>query len=109
MQRFCRGIHACEIPVLDLDTDPNARKVITEACREAIESDGSDAVVLGCAGMADMCGEISAELGVPVVDGVSAATLTVQSLVRMGLRTSKRGEYATPPVKRYSSRASPAG
>jgi allantoin racemase len=101
MQRFCRGIHACEIPVLDLDTDPNARKVITEACREAIEVDGSDAVVLGCAGMADMCGEISAELGVPVVDGVSAATLTVRSLVAMGLRTSKRGEYATPPVKRY--------
>jgi len=105
MQRFCRGIHACEIPVLDLDTDPNARKIITEACREAIESDHSDAIVLGCAGMADMCGEISAELGVPVVDGVSAATLTVQSLVAMGLRTSKRGEYATPPVKRYSTGA----
>jgi allantoin racemase len=32
-QRFCRGIHACEIPVLDLDTDRNARKVVTEACR----------------------------------------------------------------------------
>ena len=103
MQRFCRGIHACEIPVLDLDTDPNARKIVTEACREAIETDGSDAVVLGCAGMADMCGEISRELGVPVVDGVSAATLTVQSLVTMGLRTSKRGEYATPPAKHYSA------
>jgi len=103
MQRFCRGIHACEIPVLDLDTDPNARKIVTEACREAIETDGSDAVVLGCAGMADMCAEISRELGVPVVDGVSAATLTVQSLVTMGLRTSKRGEYATPPAKRYSA------
>ena len=102
MQRFCRGIHACEIPVLDLDTDPNARKIITEACREAIERDRSDAVVLACAGMADMCGEISAELGVPVVDGVTAATLAVQSLVTMGLRTSKRGEYATPPVKGYS-------
>ena len=105
MQRFCRGIHACEIPVLDLDTDPDARKIITEACREAIETDRSDAVVLGCAGMADMCGEISKELGVPVVDGVSAATLTVQSLVTMGLRTSKRGEYATPPVKNYSTGA----
>lgn len=43
--------------------------------------------------MADMCGDISGELGVPVVDGVTAATLTVQSLVTMGLRTSKRGEY----------------
>ena len=101
MQRFCRGIHACEIPVLDLDSDPDARKVITEACRDAIESDGSDSVVLGCAGMAGMCGEISAEIGVPVIDGLTAATLTVQSLVAMGLRTSVRGEYAPPPPKAY--------
>lgn len=103
MQRFCRGIHACEIPVLDLDTDPDARKVVTEACRDALEADGSDVIVLGCAGMADMCRSISEELGVPVVDGVAAATLTVQSLVAMGLGTSKRGEYAQPPTKSYSA------
>ena len=54
MQRFCRGVHACEIPVLDLDTDPDALKIVTEACREAVETDGSEVVVLGCAGMADM-------------------------------------------------------
>jgi allantoin racemase len=103
MQRFCRGIHACAIPVLDLDTDPDARKVVTEACRDALETDRSDVIVLGCAGMADMCRSISAELGVPVVDGVTAATLTVQSLVTMGLGTSKRGEYAAPPAKTYSA------
>ena len=99
MQRFCRGIHACEIAVLDLETDPDARKIITEACREALETDDSDAIVLGCAGMADMCAAISADLGVPVIDGVTAATLTVQSLVTLGLRTSKRGEFAAPPEK----------
>lgn len=101
MQRFCRGIHACEIAVLDLDGDPEARKIVTEACRDAIEADGSDVVVLGCAGMADMCASISADLGVPVVDGVTAATLTAQSLVAMGLRTSTRGEFAAPPPKDY--------
>jgi allantoin racemase len=53
--------------------------------------------------MADMCSEISAELGVPVVDGVSAATLIVRSLVTMGLRTSARGEYAPPPPKDYKA------
>lgn len=102
MQRLCRGIHACDIPVLDLDSDPDARKIVTEACRCAVESDGSDVVVLGCAGMAEMCAPISAELGVPMVDGVTAATLTVQSLVAMGLGTSKRGEFATPPPKDYT-------
>jgi allantoin racemase len=102
MQRFCRGIHACEIPVLDLDANPDARKIVTEACRDAVEADGSDVLVLGCAGMADMCAPISAELGVPVIDGVTAATLIVQSLVAMGLGTSKRGEFAPPPDKDYA-------
>ncbi|MGE2836940.1 aspartate/glutamate racemase family protein [Mycobacterium sp. SMC-4] len=104
MERHCRGFHACELPVLDLETDPMARKIVTEACREAVESDGCDAIVLGCAGMADMCTAVSEEIGVPVVDGVAAATLTVQSLVRMGLRTGKRGEFAPPPPKAYTRR-----
>lgn len=100
MQRFCLGVHACEIPVLELE-DPKARTVIADACREAVHADGSDAIVLGCAGMADLCEYLTKEVGVPVVDGVSAATLTVQSLVTMGLRKSGRGEFAAPLPKRY--------
>ncbi|TQC50613.1 Asp/Glu racemase [Rhodococcus sp. WS4] len=102
MQRFCLGVHACEIAVLDLDRDPDSVKVITEACRVALDEDGSDAIVLGCAGMADLCAVISAELGVPVVDGVAAATLMVQSLVTLGLRTGARGEFAPPLPKAYT-------
>lgn len=85
--RQCRGVHACEIPVLELETDPDARTIITEACRRAASQDGSDAIVLGCAGMADLRAHIEREIGRPVVDGVAAATTTVQSLVTMGLRT----------------------
>lgn len=95
----CAGIHACEIPVLDLETDPTARNQILQACKEALAADGSDAIVLGCAGMADLCADLSAALGVPVVDGVAAATAEVEKLVRLGLRTGKTGEFATPPVK----------
>ncbi|WP_433622305.1 aspartate/glutamate racemase family protein [Nocardia sp. CA-120079] len=101
MQRFCRGIHACEIPVLALE-DPDARKVVTEACGDAVDADGSDAIVLGCAGMADLCNHIRDEIGVPVIDGVAAATLTAQSLITLGLRKSGRGEFAAPPPKAYS-------
>ncbi|MBF6127573.1 aspartate/glutamate racemase family protein [Nocardia brasiliensis] len=100
-QRFCRGIHACELPVLALD-DPDARKIVTEACRTAVDTDGCDAIVLGCAGMARLCADIRAELGVPVVDGVAAATLTVQSLLTLGVRKSGRGEFAAPPPKTYA-------
>jgi allantoin racemase len=102
MARACRGVHACEIPVLELETDPAAQDVITEACRRALELDGSDAIVLGCAGMADLCAQISATIGAPVVDGVAAATLFVQSLLTQGLATGARGEFARPPAKTYT-------
>lgn len=93
------GIHACEIPVVELETDPEAYPRILDACRRAVVADRSEAVVLGCAGMADLCARLSAELGVPVVDGVAAATAEVEKLVRLGLVTSKHGEYAAPPAK----------
>lgn len=54
----CRGVHACDIPVLGPE-DPAARTAVTELCAAAVERDGSDAVVLGCAGMADFCAEVA--------------------------------------------------
>ncbi|MFC9692069.1 aspartate/glutamate racemase family protein [Kribbella sp. NPDC056951] len=100
VSRSCLGIHACEIPVLDLETDPQARAIIQQACKDALASDGSDAIVLGCAGMADLCHDLSANLGVSVVDGVAAATVAVEGLVRMRLTTGKLGEFALPPSGR---------
>lgn len=95
----CAGMHACEIPVVELESDPRARARIADACRTALEHDGSDVLVLGCAGMADLCAELTAEIGVPVVDGVAAASAEVEKLVRLGLHTSKRHEFASPPPK----------
>lgn len=96
----CRGVHACDVPVLELD-DPGARKEVIALCAAAVERDGSDVVVLGCAGMAPFRAEVSREVGAPVVDGVAAATRLVESLVALGLRTSTRGEYAPPRPKAY--------
>jgi allantoin racemase len=100
MRGLCLGVHACEIPVLELDSA--ALDVVTAACARAVEEDGADAVVLGCAGMTEWAAPIAAEIGVPVVDGVQCAVLTVQALVEMGLRTGKRDEFAAPPPKRYT-------
>jgi allantoin racemase len=102
VRRSCLGVHACEVPVLELDSDPYAVKRVSDACRAALDQDGSDAIVLGCASMSRWCTELSTTLGVPVVDGVAAAVLQVQSLVTMGLRTGVLGEYAPPPRKRYT-------
>ena len=99
----CRSIYACEVPVLELD-DPasEARKLVVDLCRRAVEHDEADSIVLGCAGMADFCTEVSDEVGVPVVDGVTAGVLLVEAMVKLGLRTSTRSEYAAPLPKTYA-------
>jgi len=46
--------------------------------------------------MADLTEWLSQEAGVPVIDGVTAATRMVEALVGCGLKTSKIGAYARP-------------
>jgi len=94
----CAGVHACEIPVLEL-ADPASTQVLAGACLEALTADGSEVVVLGCAGMADQVPVLTERLGVPVVDGVAAGTATVAALVRLSQRMAALGEYAAPPVR----------
>ena len=102
MQRICRSVRATNIPVLDLTApDSTARRLIIEECRQALRVDGAEAIVLGCAGMADLCAEIAAVIGAPVVDGVSAAIKFSEALVTLRLVTAKGGEYARPVPKSY--------
>ncbi len=100
MDRFCANVRACELPVLELEEPGSqARERIVAECRLALEQDGADCIVLGCAGMADLCAHIQQVLGVPVIDGVAAGVQLAESLVALGLRTSKRGELAAPLPK----------
>ncbi len=99
VRRQCRGIHATGIPVVELETDPQAYATVRDQSRAALHRDGSDVIVLGCAGMADLCARLQADLGVPVVDGVAAAVVAARGLVELGLGTSKFGEFASPPRK----------
>jgi allantoin racemase len=61
-----------------------------------LAEDGAEALVLGCAGMTGFAEPLSQALGVPVVDGVAAAVQLAEALAALGLRTSKRGDYARP-------------
>ena len=96
----CAAIRACEVPVLALD-DPtsDAHRRITAECHQLVGDLGVDAVVLGCAGMAPLCRSLSQEIGVPVIEGVAAATVLIEGMLRLGLRSPGRGEYAAPPDK----------
>jgi allantoin racemase len=107
-ERRCRGIHGTDIAVLELENPATlAFDRILAASREALDRDRSGAIVLGCAGMADLCQALQQRLGVPVIDGVGAALKLAEALVDLGLSTSKRGDYAAPLAKRYTGIAQP--
>lgn len=94
----CVAMYAADVPVLELeDAGSAARERIAELCERAVRDDGADTVVLGCAGMTDLCADLTKRTGVPVIDGVAAAVGLVSGMVRMGVGTSKRDEYAPPP------------
>lgn len=110
LERRCRGIHGTDIPVLALeDGGDDVLAQIEDCARDALAHDRSGAIVLGCAGMAGLCGTLQQRLGVPVIDGVAAAVKLCESLVALRLRTSKQGDYATPLPKLYRGWAGPLG
>ena len=96
----CASVRASELPVLALEADPSAANAkISEEIAKAIAEDGAEAIVLGCAGMAEFANHLSEQHGVPVIEGVSAAVKLMEAAVTLGLKTAKRGGYTPPQGK----------
>lgn len=93
----CRGI-SLSVPEL-AERKPGAFEKIDRAGQRCIE-DGADVVVLGCMSMAflDLTGELTARLGVPVVNPVIAALKTAETMLAHGLVQSRRS-WPRPPAK----------
>lgn len=103
LDRRCARVRAAEVPVLALeDAASDARRRVDETIAEAKLEDRAEAIVLGCAGMADLAATLSAAHGLPVVDGVACAVKLVEGLAVLGLRTSKTLGYQPPRPKPYS-------
>lgn len=97
----CASVRASGLAVLELEEDPQrAVDAIVEQAERAVRDDKAEVICLGCGGMAGLDEQIRQRTGVPVVDGVSAAVTIAESLVRLGLSTSKVRTYATPRVKK---------
>jgi allantoin racemase len=101
----CAHVRAAEVPVLSLEEPGSpARARIGAEIATALRDDRAEAIVLGCAGMADLAASLSAEYGVPVIDGVAAAVKLAEALAALGLQTSRVGGYAAPVAKPYAGR-----
>ena len=101
MDRQCQRVRSSEVAVLELEhANPAAYQKIEDEIGRAILEDRAEAIVLGCAGMADLAGAMSERFRVPVLDGLVCAVGLVESMVRLGLRTSRVGGYAPPPASK---------
>lgn len=70
----CVKVRASEVAVLDLEDEGSAaRETVAVEIARAVAEDRPDAIVLGCAGMADLAASYAERFRLPVVDGVAAA------------------------------------
>jgi allantoin racemase len=91
-----------DLGVLDFQENHElTRERLSEAARDAIENDGAEAIILGCTVEYGFFEELQAELGVPVLDAVTApfkfAELQAE-LADFGWSHSKIGGYESPPI-----------
>jgi allantoin racemase len=100
-------VTACNVAVLDLEKPGSGAEEKLGAEISLALDKGAEAVVLGCAGMADLAHALSHKFGIPVIDGVAAAVKQAEALVGLKLTTSRRGAYARPGVKSYSGMLAP--
>ncbi|MDN5581589.1 MAG: aspartate/glutamate racemase family protein [Corynebacterium sp.] len=103
LDRSCASVRASGLSVLQLEESAQAAvEAIAEEARIAVEQDRAEVIVLGCGGMAGLDDAVRAATGTPVVDGVAAAVQLAESLVNLGLTTSKVRTYAAPRPKRMT-------
>jgi allantoin racemase len=88
--------------VTETDEKPDlAQKRIMEVARQAVEEDGAEVIILGCAGMAGYAEKAAKELNIVVIDPTSVAFKYAEAMVEAGIKQSKRALYAHPSPKEY--------
>jgi len=99
----CASVRASGLAVLELEADPGrAVQAIADAAELAVSQDHAEVICLGCGGRAELGEKVRSQTGAPVVDGVAAAVTIAESLVRLGLRTSKVRTFVPPRPKRIT-------
>jgi len=84
LNSMCIKVRASNVPVLDLEIPgSDAQKKVSNEIAKSIEEDNASAIVLGCAGMADLSLKLAVEHNLPVIDGVSVAVGFASVLARV--------------------------
>lgn len=91
----CASVRASGLAVLDLEAlgPEQVIETLVAEGRRAIEQDGAEVICLGCAGMAGLEQRMREALPVPIVEGVAAAIKLAETLISLGLGTSKANMF----------------
>lgn len=91
-----------DLGVLDFQEKPETTEErLREAGRQAVEEDGAEVLILGCTAEYGFYQDLQSELGVPVLDAVTAPFKFAELLAELhqfGWGHSKIGGYESPPV-----------
>jgi allantoin racemase len=80
--------------------DESLEEKYFRTAKAAVDEDGAEVIVLGCAGLAGLDKRLQERLGVPVLDGVVCALIIAFGLSRYGIATSKARRYNPEQTKK---------
>ena len=102
LEHFLASVRSLDLAVAETDADPEkTKKRVLEMAQKAVEEDGAEVIVLGCAGMAGYSAEIEKKLGIKVIDPAAVALKVAEAMADLGLVHSKVGLFAAPPEKPF--------
>ena len=100
LSHFLASVRSQDLSVAQTDADPaKTKQRLMEVAKTAVETDGAEVIIMGCAGMAGYAAEIEQALNIKVLDPAAVALKTAEAMADLGLSHSKLGLFATPPEK----------
>jgi len=100
MDASCASVRALDLSIAQTEAEPGlTKRRVKDVAQTAIEEDGAEVIILGCAGMVGYGEELERELGIVVLDPTTVAFKMAEALVDSGIRHSKRALFAAPPVR----------
>lgn len=92
-EALIRKYHLQDLAVSVRAVSDTGKEGYREAAQTAVEKDGAEVIVLGCAGMTGVDRYLEKNIGVPVLDGVICALIIAAGLAKYGLSISRRRRY----------------
>ena len=100
LSHFLASVRSLDLSVAETDSDPaKTKQRLMDVAKIAVEKDGAEVIIMGCAGMAGYARKIEETLSVKVLDPAAVALKTAEAMADLGLTHSKAGLFATPPEK----------